>query len=208
MKTRTILAVAVLGLAATANARTMIQPAAASTTLGGWGYDINWTINQSGLDYNYVSGVTDFDAFVSTIGHGGGWGWGFTGPESENPSGTVDLDLGAECRIVAMALWDGQAAAGNYGMIASFNLYAGNSDYSSLTLLGNYSGINAPANPLAQVFAFGATTTRYVRIEILAFHPGNISIGEIAFGTATVPAPAATALLGMGGMMGLRRRRR
>ena len=210
MQIRTILAAAVLGFATAAHGAAIIQPVAATTSLDGGGWDIAWSINQVGLDYSYVSGVTDFDTFTATVGHSGGWGWGFSGPSGgTNSSGTIDYDLGSEYLIESLALWDGQGPAGIFGQIHQFNVYTSNDPtFATANLVGGYMGTSAPFGYAAQVFAMIPSSGRYVRIHALSFYAGDISVGEIAFEGTPVPAPAATALLGMGGVMGLRRRRR
>jgi hypothetical protein len=203
-----ILAAAVLGFAGAAQAGTMLQPVSASTTLDGWGWDINWTVSQNGLDQHYVSGVTDFDTFVSTVGHQGGWLAGYTASGSTNFNGFVDFDLGSEYTIESMAAWEGQGPAGANGEIASFNMFASNDPtFTTSTLLGSYVGTYAPFSTAAEVYSFAPTSARYVRLQVLSFYTGDISMGEFAFERSVVPAPAAAALLGMGGMMSLRRRR-
>lgn len=213
MKTRMILAAAVLGFAGAANAGNVIQPVSISTDIPGDGWDINWAINQSGLYPNYVSNSTEFDSYVATAEHYyGGWyyTW-FTYNGYVANGGVVDMDLGAEYSIESMALWDNQAAASILGGLDAFSIRISNDPtFTTSTLLGSFNGQNHFDNPLAQVFAFGPGSGRYVRLEVQSFHNlnGNAGIGEIAFEGTAVPAPAAAALLGMGGMIGARRRRR
>ena len=209
MKTRMILAAAVLGIAGAAQAGTILQPAAISSTLVGWGWDLNWTINQAGLSSNYVSGVTDFDSFVATATNGAGWLGGWTGPMGDNPNGFVDFDLGAEYTIESFASWESQGPAGANGEMASFSMYASNDPaFSTFTHLGDYVGSYDPFGTAPDVYSFAPTSARYVRLHILSFYTGDIAFGEFAFEQSVVPAPAATALLGLGGVMSLRRRRR
>ncbi len=209
MKTRMILAAAVLGFAGAAQAGTILQPAAVSTTLAGWGWDLNWTINQSGFLSNYVSGVTDFDTFVAGAEHSAGWLAGWTAPMSGNSAGFVDFDLGAVYTIESFASWEGQGPAGANGEMAEFSMYASNDPtFTTSTHLGDFVGTNAPNTFTADVYGFAPTSARYVRLHIQDFFFGDISFGEFAFEQSVVPAPAAGALLGMGGVISLRRRRR
>lgn len=213
MKTRMILAAAVLGIAGAAQAGTIIQPVAISTNIPGDGWNLNWVIDQSGIWPNYVSDVSDFDSIVASSEHYfGGWNYAWFTYSSNVPTDAyVDLDLGASYDIESMALWENQGASNILGGMNAFSIRIGNDPtFTTSTLLGSFNGQNYVNNPLAQVFSFAPGSGRYVRLEIQSFHNlnGNVGIGEIAFERSVVPAPAAAALLGMGGMMSLRRRRR
>lgn len=213
MKTRMILAAAVLGFAGAAQAGTIIQPVAISTNIPGDGWNLNWAIDQSGIWPNYVSDVSDFDSIVASSEHYfGGWNYAWFSYNSFVPTDAyVDLDLGASYDIESMALWENQAASAILGGLDAFKIRISNDPtFASSTLLGNFNGQNYFNNPLAQVFSFAPGYGRYVRLEIESFHNvnGYITIGEIAFERSVIPAPGAAALLGVGGVIGLRRRRR
>ena len=81
------------------------------------GYPIVRTIDQSGLQANFVSGVTDFDVYFGNPLHRmeadiGEW-WAPVGPST----GTIDYDLGADYDLTRIALWNEDA----YGF-ASFEV--------------------------------------------------------------------------------------
>jgi hypothetical protein len=160
------------------------------------GYAIEQTINQSGLQANFVSGVTDFDVYFGNPLHQmeadiGEW-WAPLGASA----GTIDYDLGDAYLLNRIALWNEDA----YGF-ASVHLYTDiNSDFSTATDHGTFNptdhtwGDNYPAD----IFSFTETAGRYVRLEVVSVSDW-LSMGEIAFAVNPVPVPGAFLL----GMLGL-----
>jgi hypothetical protein len=219
---RRLLAVAVLTsgitIASPAAAQTIIRPVAATINSGGPGAgSIADTYNGAGLSTNFVSGVTNFDAYIASgpthtfVFQNTEW---FSNPNTT--AATVTYDLGSIFGIDRLALWNEEASG-----IGSLNLL-GSTDGSAFTAFA--SGL-LPTDHLggayaADVFAFAAQSVRYVRFEMSGCpqpnrqetYPG-CAIGEVAFRTAnvTIPEPSTYALLGSGllaiGGVATRRRR-
>jgi hypothetical protein len=176
--------------------------------------DLANTWNQAGLSSNYISGVTDFDAYIATnpmhtlvfaccewFGNEG------------TTTASVTYDLGSAMNINALALWNEESSG--IGLLDLYSSVDGVS-FSSLSL-----GLLPFDNPLAdypaEVFNFANTAFRYIRFDMsncpqpdpAAFQ--SCAIGEVAFRTAsTVPEPGTFALMlsGLVGVgMAVRRRR-
>jgi hypothetical protein len=203
-----------------AAAQAIIRPVSAVINSGGPGDgNIADTHNGNGLATPFVSGVTNFDAYIAgnprhtTTFPGFEWFSAFG-----TTSATVTYDLGAALSIDRLALWNDEFAG-----IGRLNLL-GSLDNAGFSLLA--SGLvptdNPPnaANYGADVFSLTSTTVRYVRFEMSACPQPNgnaytaCSIGEVAFraaGASTVPEPGTWALLGTGlaalGGVAVRRRR-
>ena len=190
--------VAMLGAAGSASAAGIIfSPVSAVINSGGPGFgNIADTYNQNGLSINFISGVTDFDAYLALnpihtdIFAGNEW-------FSNNPStsAVVTYDLGSALNIDRLALWNEEISGiGNLNLLYSTD----NVNFSSLA-----SGLTPFDNPRgsypAEVFSFATTNARYVRFEASSCpqpNPGNFNacaIGEVAFSISTprqVPEPS------------------
>ncbi len=163
-------------------------------------YKISNLINQSGLSATYVSGVTDFSAFVATTtltsNPSSSNGWAST---VSNPfPAAIDFDFGVATTLSRLALWndtDGQA-------LGAFQVFASaDASYSTLTSLGSFTGAIQNVGTLGQVFDFTDANTRYLRIvgaPVINYN-GLLNIGEIAFeGTSNkVPEPGSLLLVGV-----------
>jgi hypothetical protein len=215
------LLVALLGLklafASSALAATILQPAGATTTMGSFSTSyapIN-TINQSGMAATYVSGVTDFNSFVtSTPTSGGANGSNVWFSSSGLTTGFFDFNLGGTYTIQAFALWTDPQSAGQG--VKTFNLVAANNpSFTSSTLLGSYiastgPGVGNEAANVGQIFNFAAISASYVRMEVFSNY-GSTSftgISEAAFGVVSVSEPSTAVLLIAGLLVGVVVRRR
>lgn len=183
---------------------------------GGPGFgDINNTLNQRGLSANYVSGVTDFDAFVAGTTHTtifATYEW-FSNVGSTSAS--VTYDLGSAISINKMALWNEESSG-----ISLLNLLVSGDGTSFTTLLsGLIPTDHTTVDYLADVFTFATSSFRYLRMDMSGCPQPVVgsfaacAIGEVAFSTAPdvapVPVPAAGVLLfGAIGALGLLKRRR
>ena len=170
-------------------------------------YSINNTINQSGLNLPFVSGVTDFDSYLaqnpthSFVAAGLEW---FT--QNGVKSATLDYDLGSVFNVDRLALWNEETSG-----IGVFNVLT-STDGVSYVLRA--AGLLPPDNPLANygatVFGLQTAAARFVRLEVSGCpqpNPGGFNgcgMGEIAFSTnstnsTNIPTPALLpGLIGMG----------
>ena len=198
-------------------AQTIIGAQSAVINAGGPGSgSIADTYNQNGLSTNYVSGVTNFNAYIAG---GPRHTDTFSGFEWFSALGTttatVTYDLGSVISIDRLALWNEESSG-----IGLLNLlYSTNG--AAFTSLGNFTPTDNPVGSsyLADVFSFGPTSARYVRLDMSRCPQPNgtynaCAIGEVAFRTAAVaggvPEPATWAMLivGFGGVGASLRRRR
>ena len=204
---------ALLATAAQAGPGVIIAPTAATVDTNGPGFgSITNTFDQSGLTIGYTAGVTNFDAYIAS---GPRHTTTFGGFEFFGNSGTstlqVTYDLGSAKKINALALWNEESSG-----IGSLNLLT---SLDSITFSSLATGLSPTDNPLApylaDVFAFGNVSTRYVRFEasgcpqpIVGSFPA-CAIGEVAFRAGAVPEPASWAMMIAGfGLVGTMMRRR
>ncbi|MBX3485457.1 PEPxxWA-CTERM sorting domain-containing protein [Phenylobacterium sp.] len=212
MRTWILGAAAALALAAPAQAGVIISPTAitASTTFPG--YDVDNLINQSGLTAGFVSGVTDFDAYMAGDPR---HAWDL---ENEwfttfnQPGAVLEMDLGAIFNVLTLALWTDEYWGAGAVTIAT------STDGVSFADVG--SGVptdwaTGPQDYPADVFALTPSAARYVRLTLsdcpppLSAPDGGCGLGEIAFEVTTVPEPATWGLMIMGfAALGLAARRR
>lgn len=209
---------ALIGVASisSAHAGVIIGAAGVTTDIPGdprGGGDIINLINQSGLSNAYVSGVTDFDAFVANTHDSS------TGLNTWNgaaTSGNITFDLGGVQSIESMALWNRDFTGSG---IANFNLrFSNTSDFTASTLVTGFTAADIAAGgtsalTLAQVFTFAVVEAAFVRLEILSSYGASTLVsGEVIFEQAVsdVPLPAALPLflLGMAGFGAAARRKR
>jgi hypothetical protein len=190
--------VAMLGAASSASAAGIIfSPVSAVINSGAPGFgNIADTYNQNGLSTSFISGVTDFDAYLAlnpvhtNIFQGNEW---FSNDPSNNA--VVTYDLGSVLNIDRLALWNEESSG-----IGTLNLLysTDNVNFSSLA-----SGLTPFDNPLAdypaEVFSFASTSARYVRFEASGCpqpNPGSFNscaIGEVAFSISApreIPEPS------------------
>lgn len=178
------------------------------------GFGPERAIDQSGLLDGYITGVTDFDAYMATNPvHQSNISNFYWLSQPGNPTvGFFDFDLGGYYTIEAMALWNfGEDGGQN---VQVFDLVvADNPDFTGGTsfLVDPVDVNTGPSDAvLPQVFEITPTGGRYVRMEILANNgnPDFVSFGEAAF-EVTVPEPGSVSLVALAatGLL-LRRRRR
>lgn len=158
-------------------------------------YAVERMTDQSGLSDTYVSGVTDFQTFVTSgVTHVTQEGQGGVAWLSDGIGGlpfVVDFDLGSEFQINAVAIWNG--AAGNDASINSFDIFTSDTDdFAVSTLVGSFNnpiGVDGP-EPV-NVFNLTQSTSQYIRLQINTTY-GNTCcavIGEIAFDLDASSAP-------------------
>lgn len=178
----------------------------------------NSLIDQSELSTPFISGLTNFEAYVasspthrfvqigSTIS-----GWG---TNNFVTSATLDFDMGGATLLDALVLWNRGVQTNQ--QIGDFDLIASNdASFTNTTLLGSFSasGNGTDLATGAQVFTFQEISASYIRMNITSPLPRGIilSAGEIAFGSGTtsvVPEPSSLAIFGVGAcVVGATRRR-
>lgn len=213
---------AIISMASAAgNAGVILSAVSGTINSGGPGFgSLTDTLDQSGLETGYTSGVTDFDTYLGTDPlHSivfAGFEWfantGITGA-------SVTYDLGAATVIDALALWNEESAGiMTLDVLASLDGVSFASIASGLMPTDN---VLADGSYGADVFQFAALSTQFVRLDFTGgpdesgggFTGG--SIAEIAFRQGVieppsdVPAPATIALIGLGlAGLGWKRRRK
>ena len=204
---------ALLASAAYAGPGVIISATSATVNTNGPGFgSITNTFDQSGLSAGYTSGVTNFDAYIAS---GPTHTTTFNGFEFFGNSGTTTLqvtyDLGSIKSINALALWNEESSG-----IGSLNLLSSLDGINFSALATGLSPTDhGLANYLADVFAFGNVSTRYVRFEASGCPQPIVgsfaacAIGEVAFRAGAVPEPASWAMMIAGfGLVGATMRRR
>jgi hypothetical protein len=194
-------------LAGGANAAVIISPSSISSSGRAQGvYDIELTINQSGLSTGYVSGVTDFDAYIASNPTHNGQSGEPTFYGTLNEKATIDLSFDEPVLIDRVVLW-------NYPFLNSAGLsgieifVSPDASYTYLRSIGSFSPLDNVSD--AQVFNITDTFAKFIRITTETdFSDFNITgFSEIAF--STIPEPSATALIGLAATaLAVRRRRR
>ncbi len=204
---KSLCALSLFVIGASAGAAVIQSPVAAtaSSTFSGC-CEIERTIDQSGLQSNFVSGVTDFDTYLATNPH---HALAFQNEWFSNnaTTATVTYDMGAIFSIGRVAYWNEDAANGRL----MFSAY-GSTDGTLFNLLlsnavpTDHAIVDYPAD----VFGWAAQDMRYIRFELDCVW---CAIGEVAFDVAPVsrvPEPGTLALFGLGfaGLVAAGRRRR
>lgn len=164
-------------------------------------------INQTGLSSGFVSGVTDFSAYLATSpshetnDEDNAWA-GENGPVL----GDLDFDLGDTFLLSSLALWSQSNANGIDGFTVFSSL---DTTFSSTINLGTFSA--SILNPITVQTFVTPSTAQFIRLRVNSIHGGNsVNIGEIAFEVSAVPIPATAWLFGSGllGLIGMARRKK
>ncbi|MFI4860841.1 MAG: PEP-CTERM sorting domain-containing protein [Phycisphaerales bacterium JB063] len=145
-----------------------------------------------------------------------------------NPTLVYDLTGGGDTTIGSILLWQyqndgGGTAVGNHARTIEVRIntdaqgtgsFAGPAQVLTLDSVLALGGTNS-----AQAFGLGGDSGRYVQLTFTDNHFGDpdgqgvagggdrVGIGEVRFATEVVPEPGSLALLGLGGLALLRRRR-
>jgi len=214
---KTILPLAVLaGFAVTANAAVVITPAGATTTGGNLsGRPIGNTIDGSGLtdpgtpgnildDTHSVN--TNSDLWLSANGNGSGVEFVF--------------DLGGTYTVDSVHLWNISYSSGavNRGLKTVDLTFStdGGVNYNTLVAASEYddfgnfamSSTTGPGVAETKTFTAVAGVTHIKFTDSTNHGPAYTGIGEIRFGGDPIPEPSTTALLGLGGLALILRRRK
>ncbi|MCH8179603.1 MAG: PEP-CTERM sorting domain-containing protein [Proteobacteria bacterium] len=210
-----IAAAIALSLLSPAQAGTVVSAVNATVLSGGSGEtDIADTYNLFGLFTDYVSGVTDYDAYFATnplhdtAFEGQEW---FSNPGTTSAS--VAYDLGSVQTIQGLAFWNEDGTG-----VGQLNVLGSTDGISWFNLLSNLTPTNNPFKVSygADLYNWAPTALRYVRLDMSAC-PQDISdayigcaVGEVAFNAASnIPEPStfALSLLGLAATAALRRRK-
>ena len=196
-----------LGIFSSASASTILGASGIiQNTLGDRDFtaDIGNIIDQSGLSTAYVSGVTDFDAYLAagplhaSDARDNDW---FA--NSGITSGIVDFDLGGIYSLDRIALWNEDVAG-----VSQANIFTSLDSQFSVPVFGG--SFTLSNNPRGQDFLADRLTlnaivdARFVRFVIVDAYPDErgfadqASLGEVAFSVSPVPLPATVLLFGSG----------
>jgi hypothetical protein len=176
-------------------------------------YDIGNLYDQSGLAANYVSGVTDFNSFVSstnvtTNGNQNDSWFGVSNSANLIP-GNVDFDLGATLDVTQVALWSFNG--NDVNVWDNFTIFIDTDPgFGSAVNAGSFVFVNN-GNGVGQIFDVTDVTGRYVRFRLTAANSSLVGMGEVLFGVGTgIPEPTSAALLSIAcfGALASRRYRR
>lgn len=182
---------------------------------GGPGFgSINDTFNQSGLSSSYISGVTDFDAYLAsnplhTVTFSG-YEW-FS--QLGSTSAVVTYDLGSMFTVGALSLWNEESSG-----IGMLNL-SSSIDGISFNSLGMFTPKDNSITDSysSEVFGFAGTDARFIRFDMSGCpqQPSTFNacaIGEVAFNSlepGAVPEASTWAMMIVGmGAVGYAMRRR
>jgi len=168
--------------------------ATASSTFiaAGFDFDIGNTIDHSGLSANFISGVTDFDAYLAgspmhtELADLNEW---FSAEGVTRAS--IIYDLGSAQTVDRLALWNEEFSGFGTGSIF-YSL-----DGQTFLSLTSISPVDSPADlPYgAQVFGWGTVSARYFRFDVSGCPQASGSprllcgIGEVAFSVQQEPTP-------------------
>lgn len=176
-------------------------------------YSIDNTIDQSGLNSGYLSGVTDFDSYMAS-----GPMHQYMAQDTEWFSASGDItssvvyDMGSVFELYHLALWNEEYSGfGQADIFWSLD----NVTYSSLTVINPFDS-KVALDYSAQIFDLGVTA-QFLKFELSGCAqpdggPGDYcGIGEVAFDASRVyevPEPGTLALIALGLTgLGLRLRR-
>jgi F5/8 type C domain len=173
----------------------IFSPVSGVINNGGPGYgSLADTYNQNGLASKYVSGVTDFDSYLSlnpthSYAYAGNEWFSNFGTQSA----TVTYDLGSVKSIDRLALWNEDASG-----IGRLNLAYSTDNITFSSLAAGLTPANNALNLAysADVFDFATTNARYVRFEASECRQSVFAacaFGEVAFSISTPASSFPTA---------------
>jgi len=213
-----LLGVAMFSAAYNADAQQIIAPTSGVINSSGPGFGtLTETFDQTGLFSGYVSGVTNFDAYLGTGPRHNEVFFGNEWFSNENTtSASVTYSLGSIISIDRLALWNEESSG-----IGILDLYSSTDGVTftalALGLLPTDNPLTLPSSVgyLADVFSFSGANAQFVRFDMSNCPqpvPGafaSCAIGEVAFRVAAIPEPEIYVMLAAGlGMMGFVARRR
>jgi hypothetical protein len=207
-----ILVISQLSLNRDAIAGVILQPVGVVSSAPHFGGDpIGNTINQVGLSAGYISGVTNFDAYVLGTTHAG------AGPDTKYFTEQaalpvlITLDMGAVSDLDALAIWNANSLEriGDFEIFSDIDNDFGNGGTNSLGIFSHGGGSGT-----VMTHSFASTSTQFLHLEVTssAGNPDRLEIGEFALRqSGAVPEPSSFAIFGLvalGVTLGRRRRLR
>lgn len=195
------------------SAAVIVSATDAVISAGGPGFgDITDTYDQSGLYDTYLSGETDFDAYLATNPfHTSDYNFmewfSEMGTGASPVQASVIFDLGRLMKVSAIALWNEESSG--IGLLDLFGSTDGNHFFNlaaGLTPIDNLYDESRPDDDYryaAEVFGFSDAAVRYIRFDMSACpnQPSSFdfcSIGEVAFRATAVPEPSAALIFVLG----------
>ena len=189
----------------------IIGPVSATTTMGE-DNPMAHSYDQSGLSIGYLSGVSDFDAYIaSNPTHSSAPGTDWT---SLQVAGQADFDLGSQYVIDRAVVWNFNFAAAIEIAIQSVRIITAiDAAFTTGVVDHGIYNLNTFTEPNpAQVLLLTPTQAQFVRLTdfigngIPQDGDPRIALGEIAF--RQVPEPTTLALAGLGlSFIAMRRKR-
>jgi len=227
-----------LGMAAAINAAVIQPTGITGNLAGDAGSSVGDLISGSGLSTVLTSGDALATALTTThvltgTGHQQSWTIG-TGPALP----VFSIDLGSEQAFGTALLWQygnnggaGQYDAGNhtrqFELIfhttaegATFDFDTEIAEFSGTMAYIDGGGADSSATNLAQSFQFASVDAQYVGLRIINNYKDETvdgtlltggdrwGLGEVSFASEVVPEPSSAALLGLGGLALILRRRK
>ncbi len=175
-------------------------------------FGIGNTIDQSGLSITFVSGLTDYSAYISSRPEHEGVApvpsfW--LSPQGST-TGTIVYDLGGVYRIERAVMWHGGGEAPERNVNGISLATSLNATFTTSQTAGDFNvfGFAPPYN--LNDFDLTDTTGRYVRLTINSNYGSEnyTKFGEIAFAVSAIPEPSSLLLLGGAAGLTLGRRKR
>lgn len=199
--TKKSMSLAVCALVGTsAHAALIIPTGVVASSFSGAGNEAINTINGSGLNAPF-----DETATHDTLNY---WQGGVPGIGT-----TITFDLGGSYDLTGAYIWNYNNSDSSERGFTDFEIYVGGSGDSTASTLVTASAqisqnsIGAPNT--AEFESFVASNVRYVRFLSLATGANDrVGLGEVRFDGTLVPEPSTFALLSLGGLALVLRRRR
>ncbi len=202
------IAAAILVSGAVAHGAVMIQPTSitSATPLFNSNFQLTNMINQDGLSTPYVSGVTDYAAYLASVPTQASNPLSQYAVQSEAASVIYEFDLGQSYTLTKFIYWNGPASLSTRVTTVTISV-SSSPTFATLTNLGRYTSTPSAGHPVAaEGFNLTQGTGQYVRLQVTNAGGPRTLIGEVAF--AAIPEPSTALMSVFGGLALMRRSRR